>query len=210
MVFQTERVKKQFNNRIQENSIVIPNPISVPCVLNEKKEKRIVSAGRLTKQKNQEMLINAFSKAVKKHPEYKLYIYGEGELRDKLSDKISELGNDDKIFLPGNILDLHKEISDSEIFVLSSDYEGLSNALLEAMMMGFACISTNCAGADEYIKTGENGIVVPVGNEDELEKAILFMMENDEKRTNMGLAAKESAKKFCSENVLEIWHSIID
>ena len=210
IVFQTQRVKNQFNCKIKNNSTVIPNPISVSVEAAEKTQKKIVSVGRLAKQKNHKMLIEAFAGVVKKYPEYKLYIYGEGNLRQELTEQIKELGISKNVILPGNILNVHKEIVNAECFVLSSDYEGLSNALLEAMMMGLPCIATECAGADEYIINEKNGLLVPIGNADSMEKALLYMIENKQKRILMGHAAKQASENFTSEKVLKSWHSIID
>lgn len=99
------------------------------------------------------MLIQAFAEISPQNPDYQLIIYGEGPLRQELESLISNLHLDNKIFLPGFKKNIHELISDAEIFVLPSDYEGLSNALLEAMCMGIPCISTNVSGIDEVIKT---------------------------------------------------------
>ena len=128
VVFQTNRVKQYFRKKICENSIIIFNPISVSILAKKVKEKKIVSAGRLSKQKNQELLIEAFSKISCRYPAYSLWIYGEGELRQQLVKQADSLGIRDKIHFPGNVPDIHEKISDAELFVLSSDYEGLSNA----------------------------------------------------------------------------------
>ncbi len=210
VVFQTKQVQNLFKHRIIKNSIVIPNPVSVSVERAKETKKQIVSMGRLTKQKNQKMLLSAFSEAVKKHPEYELIIYGEGELRKALTEQAEALGISEKVHLPGNVFNVHEKIKDSEIFVLSSDFEGLSNALLEAMRMGFPCISTTCAGADEYIVNYENGILVPVGDQDKMRDALLYMMEDEEETKKMGIRAKETSNLFCAENVLSKWRSVLD
>ncbi len=210
IVFQTQRVKNQFNSKIKDNSVVIPNPISVAAEAVDKPEKKIVSVGRLTKQKNHKMLLEAFARTVKKHPEYKLHIYGEGELREALTSQAQELGVSEHVFFPGNVMNVHEKICDAEFFVLSSDYEGLSNALLEAMMMGIPCVATDCAGSDEYIENNVNGKLVPVGDTDAMEEALLFMIENESERKAFGRKAKITAESFCASHVLEKWHEIID
>lgn len=210
IVFQTNRAKVYFNEKIQKKSRIIPNPIMVSADALEDTKKKVVSVGRLASQKNQTMLIEAFSEVVKKHPDYTLYIYGEGNLRQTLTDRIEALNLSDKVFLPGNILNLHEKIADAEIFALPSDYEGLSNALLEAMTMGLPCVSTNCAGADEYIENEKNGLLVPVGDTKAMEQALLYMIENPQKRVLMGNEAKKASLNFSSENILKVWHSVID
>ena len=210
IVFQTNRAKVYFNEKIQKKSEIIPNPIMVNAEAIKETEKKIVSVGRLASQKNQLMLIEAFYEVAKKHPDYTLYIYGEGNLRQKLTERIEELNLSGKVFLPGNILNLHEKIADAQVFALPSDYEGLSNALLEAMTMGLPCVSTSCAGADEYIENEKNGLLVPVGDTKAMEKALLYMIENPQKRVMMGCEAKKASQSFSSENILKVWHSVID
>lgn len=210
VIFQTRRVKDQFNEKVQRNGVVIPNPISVSVSTKKEREKKIVSVGRLTQQKNQKMLIEAFAAAVTKYPEYALYIYGEGDLRQELENKAKELGVSDKVFLPGNLLHVHEEIANAEFFVLPSDYEGLSNALLEAMVMGLPCISTDCAGSDEYIQNGKNGLLIPVGDTKAMVNAILYMMEHAEEREMFGTEGKRVSDIVSMENVMKKWHEVID
>ena len=166
IIFQTEWAKGCFPKYIQKKGIIIGNPVIVSEDKKELGTKKIVAVGRLTEQKNHKMLINSFKKINEYNKEYRLYIYGEGGLREKLEMQVRDLELQDYVFLPGNFIDIHKKISDADIFVLSSRYEGLSNALLEAMMMGIPCISTNYAGVNEIIVNGYNGILVP--NEDEI------------------------------------------
>lgn len=117
--------------------------------------KKIVTVGRLTVQKNQKLLIESFSEVLKKYPNIILEIYGDGEKREELKYIIKTLGVSNNVIFKGNILNVHEAIADAGLFVLSSDYEGLSNALMEAMMMGLPCISTTCAGSDELISDGK-------------------------------------------------------
>ena len=133
VVFQTNRAKSYFPKL--KNSVIIPNPITVSCVAENTNPNKLVNVGRLTAQKNQKMLIEAFSKIEKENPNAFLEIYGAGELENDLRRQITETGLEEKVFLMGNISNVHEKIADAAGFCLSSDYEGLSNALLEAMMM---------------------------------------------------------------------------
>lgn len=209
IVFQTERAKNYFDGKIKELGVIIPNPISVTCVA-EKSKKKIVSVGRLAPQKNQQLLISAFSEVLNKHPEYSLYIFGDGELKEQLERQVVNLELEEKVFFPGNKPNIHQEISDAEMFVLSSNYEGLSNAMLEAMMMGFPCISTNCAGADEYIVNEENGILVPLQDKKAMVNAMNYIIENKALASEMGKNAQKSVEKCNVEIVMSEWNKIIE
>lgn len=210
IVFQTRRAATHFPKKLQNNSVIIPNPISVDAVVSDKPKHKIVSVGRLAKQKNHQMLIDAFAEIVKKYPEYQLWIYGEGTLRSELEAYIQELQLQDKVFLPGNIPDIHQQISDAEMFVLPSNYEGLSNALLEAMMMGIPCISTTCAGSDEYINNGYNGLLVPIGDSRKMEVAIECLIEDDVFRYRIGKAGKRTVEQCDSQIVMRKWCKTIE
>lgn len=208
IVFQTKRAESYFGKLSLKNSIIIPNPIYVDSRRCEVTENKIVTVGRLTKQKNQELLINAFSEIHSKYPQYKLYIYGDGELYSELNNLVKQLSIDDSVVFAGNVPNVHEMISTAEMFVLPSNYEGLSNALLEAMIMGIPCISTRCAGSDEYIVNGENGLLVDVGDEDGLKNAMLKFIENSSLRDSCGNNAKNIIERVSKEVVLEKWYKL--
>ncbi|NPV51421.1 MAG: glycosyltransferase family 4 protein [Candidatus Methanofastidiosum sp.] len=210
VVFQTKWAQSCFSKRIQNKSVIIPNPIHVTGLASNTKEKKIVAVGRLVEQKNHAMLIRAFKKVHDNYPEYKLYIYGEGKLRDALVKQIKELGLTNAVFLPGNVSNIHEKIADAEMFVLSSNYEGLSNALLEAMMMGLPCISTDCAGSNEVIQNGENGILVRVGSEEELIEAIKLLISDYNIRSKISEGAVKSSTNFNADIIVKKWQEIIE
>ena len=195
-VLQTERARQYFGEKIKKNSVIIPNPIQIKAYADADFKFRIVTAGRLSKQKNHTMLINAFKAVHDKHPDFSLAIYGEGSERKSLEELVAKLGLTGIVELPGNVSDIHDKTKDAYMFVLSSDYEGLSNALLEAMMMGLPCISTDCSGSDEAITDGENGLLIPIGDTEQLTVAMLNLIENQEYRNKIGAAAKIVADKY--------------
>lgn len=174
-----ELLQKQYG--IKTKIVIIPNPITpnLPTWTGEN-SKEIITAARLTEQKNLPMLIDAFTLVIKKHPEYKLIIYGEGELRQQLEQKITHMNLQDSIFLPGFAKDIHHIMKNSYMYVSSSDYEGISNSMLEALGIGLPCICTNCpvGGASMFIDNGINGILTHVGNTYEMAGAIIKLIEN--------------------------------
>lgn len=190
-IFQTEGAKKQYPQRIQQRSVVISNPIDItvfPRKTNEIKKKKIVSVGRLVPQKNHEMLVNVFSKISEDYPEYSLIIYGEGRERNSLQKLIDVHDLSSKVILAGVKEDVLRQINDAELFVMSSNFEGLPNALIEAMALGIPVISTNCpsGGPASLIKDGYNGLLVPVGDEYEMERAIRLLLNDKGYSSNMG------------------------
>ena len=207
VVFQTERAKEYFPNL--KNGVIIPNPISVQCEAGEPKEGKIVTVGRLTPQKNQRLLIEAFSDIAAEFPSASLDIYGAGELEDNLRGLAEQLGLSGRVVLHGNSKNVHECIKDASVFCLSSDYEGLSNAFLEAMMMGIPCVCTKCAGADEYIKDGENGLLVDVGDRAGLANALRELLSDDGLRKKFGVEGKVTSIAFSEENVMKIWDKVI-
>lgn len=114
------------------------------------------------------------------HPKYKLDIYGEGNKREELNNLIIKNNLEDKVSLRGNSDKIFNELQNSDIFVLTSDYEGMPNALIEAMAMGLPVISTDCkgGGANFLIRDGVNGMLIPIGDYDVLVKAMRKLIED--------------------------------
>lgn len=215
-VFQTEQQKEYFCEEIQNKSTIIFNPIKNEFVNVENKnieklENTIITVGRLVEQKNQKMLIDAFSKVVSKHEGYILKIFGDGPLKEILEKQIEELNLKEKVILCGVTDDIKTELSKSKIFVLSSNYEGMPNALIEAMAMGCAVISTDCpcGGPRELIKSEKNGILIPIKNEKKLEKSINSLIESEEKIIEFGKKAKNIVGILKEENIIKKWDEYI-
>lgn len=103
-----------------------------------------------------------------------------------------------------------KDIADAEFFALSSDFEGLSNALLEAMAMGFPCVSTDCEGSTDVIENGANGLLVPRGDENAMLQAMLTLAEREEYREQLGKQAKRTSARFNKKRVAEEWAEMIE
>jgi len=183
-----------YSRRIQSKAFVVPNPVSdafavAPPVLIERVE-RIVTLGRLVHQKNHRLLIAAFAKAHARYPSLQLTIYGEGKMREDLHAQAITCGVADAVHLPGRRDDAVNVLRENDLFVLSSDYEGFPNALIEAMCVGLPCISTNCpTGPGELLKD-DRGILTPPGDEGELSNAIIRMVEQPQEAAAMGARAR--------------------
>ncbi len=209
VVFQTKRASTYFKKCKLKNACVIPNPVAVECKAEGMVPGKIITVGRLTAQKNQKMLLEAFARVKKDFPHITLHLFGGGELKDTLVTQARDLGISDCVFFRGNVLDVHQQMKDATLFVLPSDYEGLSNALLEAMMMGIPCISTDCAGSDEYIVSGENGLLVPVGDTEALTAAMRRMLQDEEKARDLGKKGALAVDGLKKETILEEWSRVL-
>ena len=205
-IFQTEDAKKCFGKSIQRKSIVIGNPIKsdLPswCEI-ESHNKSIVTAVRLEKAKNIPMLLEAFSKVIQTYSDYRLIIFGEGSEHNNITDKINELNMQNNVTLKGRSHTWHEEAIHSSMFVLSSNYEGMSNSLLEALAMGMPVISTDhpIGGAREVIENGKNGFLVPVGDVNALANKIKEIIENKELQMRFSKEA-EKIKEIMNVQVI--------
>lgn len=214
VVFQTRGASEYFSEQIRSKSCIIANPIetsNLPFWCEHNHRKVFITACRLNEQKNIPMLIRAFIKLHKHYPEYSLEIYGKGELEKELNKIIVENDATSYISLLGHTTNIHEKMSECLAFVLPSDYEGLSNSMLEALAIGIPCICTDCppGGARTFIKNEVNGLLTPVGDEkalyDAMEKLILNVdMAYDFSKYSIGIRDELDAKVIC-----ERWEKLI-
>lgn len=202
---------------VHKPKAVIPNPIpeskvSVNKEFSERRDEICNTARLVLHQKRQDVLIYAFKKVLEKHPEMKLVLFGDGIDADRAKDIAINLNIEDKVIFKGTVSNPIEYIVNSKLFVLSSDYEGISNSLAEAMSAGLTCISTDTSpgGARLLIDDGVNGCIVPCNDPDALAKKICYCLDNPEKSDSMARNAKESIKKFSEERISNMWFSFID
>lgn len=214
VVVQTKKNQEYFGKTVQRKSTVIYNPIdlkeNVGIALTSQKEKKVVTAGRLIPQKNQEMMLRAFAKVNELHPEYQLVIYGEGPSRESLESISKELKLEECVIFPGNVSDLHDRIKTAEMFVLSSDYEGMPNALIEAMCLGLPSISTKVSGATDLILDHENGLLTELGDQEAFEKAMLEFIENKELAEKLAKNAAKLNDELEVGKIMQQWMKFIE
>ncbi len=210
-VVQTADIKAYYPSFIRKKTTVIANPVSpgifsLPSV--EKKDV-VVCVGRLVAQKNHRMLINSFAAIADRHPSYQLVIYGEGPLRERLMRQVRALGMEDRIFLPGRTKDLFSRLREARIFCLSSLYEGMSNALIEAMCLRLPVITTRVSGVDELIRNEENGLVIPVNDEVSYSEALDRLMGDKSFQTFLGENHRHHTSLFNINTITMLWEHII-
>lgn len=213
-VFQTKDAQKYFSAQIQERSTIIFNPLktNLPEPYVGSRKKKIVSVGRLNKQKNYPLLFAAFESFSRSYPEYTLEIFGEGELQGRLEADIQQRGLKEKVVFHGFCKDVHSQIVDAAFFVMASDFEGMPNALIEAMAMGLPCISTDCpcGGPRTLIHNMENGVLVPIKEKDALIEAMCYLAESCERAESLGRNALRIRQEVEQEAIVEKWLSYIE
>ena len=152
-----------------------------------------------------------FSLIADEFPDYSLIIYGEGSLRKELESYVKEKNLQGRVFLPGAKDNIQERIKDASLFVLSSDYEGIPNALIEAMAIGLPCVSTDCSpgGAKELIESGENGLIVECENPKLLAAAVKSMMVEREESRRMGTQARLIRNRVDKHQIADSWLGII-
>lgn len=156
-----------------------------------KKLRNFVAVGRLEKQKNFELLIHAFSEVVKQYNEATLRIFGEGSLYEKLSEIICESGLENNVTLCGRVTDVLSELQRADVFVMSSDYEGMPNALMESMAIGLPCIATDCPSGPAELLAEGRGWVTECENVEKLSLQMLDVISNPQTAEQAGRKAKE-------------------
>ncbi len=213
VVFQTEDAKAFFGKEIQSHGTVIPNPLKsgLPTWDEDNHKKEIIAAGRLSGQKNFKMLINAFASFSRKFPDYTLTICGDGNLKEELLNQASSLGVADKIAFPGHVTDIHDRMTKAGIYVSSSDFEGLSNSMLEAMAIGIPVVCTDCpvGGARMFIKDGVNGFLVPVGDSSAMADKLERLAQDDRLQKTFSVNARELKEELDVSRICEKWERLI-
>ncbi len=209
IVFQTKDAKECFAVRLQNKGKIIFNPVSelLPELHRGERVKKIVAVGRLDEQKNHKLLIDAFKDFVLKHPDYELHIYGRGPLQETLTEYIQKSGLQGKVILAGFRKDVWSEAANASVYVLSSDYEGMPNSLLEAMAMGMPVVSTDCpiGGAAMLIEQEKNGLLVPVGDKEALYKALCYLIENVELAEQLAENAAKIRESMSVSRICDEW-----
>lgn len=219
VIFQTEDAMRAFSAQVRKRSAVLPNALDESFVRERytgKRENEIVMVGRLDANKNHRLLLRAFARLHQEYPGLIIKIYGGGlagsDTEPALRALAGELGIADKVRFMGRRSDIRDQIERSRIFVLSSDYEGMPNALLEAMATGLAVISTDCpcGGPGAVIRDGENGLLIPVGDETALTAALRRILDDPALEESLGREAAKLARELAPEKVCREWQEEIE
>ncbi len=216
IVFQTEGARDFFKKTIRDKSVIIPNPVilkNLPDRWSGERKDEIVTAGRFELvTKRQDLILQAIKKVITVHPDIKMVFYGDGDDKLKIEKMVYDLGLAQHVILAGVTNNIFESIRYSKLFVMASDSEGIPNALIEAMSVGMACVSTDCSpgGARLLIENMKNGMIVPRGDANVLADAMIFLLDDEKKREEFGIEAMKITEKFKPAIIYKMWDSYID
>ena len=203
------------NNDIKK-SVIIPNPID-DKYLEYKKEfsnipKHIISIGRLSDQKNYPLAINAFNNVLKKYPNLLYHIYGKGEDKEKIESLIKELNLEGKVILEGFTTDINKIYENADIYLMTSNFEGMPNALAESLAVGIPSISTDCEfGPIDLIDNEDMGILVKEHSVEAVENALIHMIEKYGYYVSKSNYVKETMKeRYSLDKITGEWIKVLE
>lgn len=202
-IAQTAFAKSVFEaRRYNKNIISLPNPLKKIKNLGEgdKERKVIINVGRLVPEKNQKELIQIFKNLNRR--DWKLYIIGDGPLKDDLQNQINKLELKENVVLVETTNDIDSWMERADIFAFTSISEGFPNSLSEAMAFPLACISYDCpAGPNEMIEDGVNGILVPMDNTNEYTRKLLGLIENKELRNKFKASLHNYKQQYSIQKI---------
>lgn len=214
-VFQTQEAASFFSKRIQNKGIILKNPLNIeniPERFTGERRKVVVGTGRLFDQKNFPLLISAFSEFYKTHSDYKLVIFGEGHKRQELEDFANKMLAPGSWEMPGRTSNWQEQAKDAKMFVLSSDFEGMPNALIEAMATGIPSISTDCpsGGSRELIENNINGILIPINDKDAMVEAMCKLADDSEFAETLSQNGVKLQEELNSEVICKKWYDYLE
>ena len=218
VVLQTDTQLERVRDMNWKNKVVISNPVSDVALETDEHDytrpcRTITMAGRLEKSKNYPMVLDMMELLHHKYPDVKLRIFGQGSLKEEIEREIVNRKLEEVVSLNGWTADIVVEHQKADMYILSSDYEGMPNALMEAMACGLPCISTDCpTGPSSLIVNGENGILVPVGNVGVMTDAVeRILCMTTKERAQMGMRAKDTIyKAYNKEIITKKWERLFE
>ncbi|MDO4342571.1 MAG: glycosyltransferase [Eubacteriales bacterium] len=213
-IFQTEQQAAYFSPRIQKRGVVLDNPLELsrlPESYAGERTHTVVTAARLAPQKNLPLLIGAFSDFFRTHPDWRLILYGEGEERETL-ERLADALPEGVVSLPGAMADVTDRIRTAGMFVLASDFEGMPNALIEAMAEGLPVIATDCpaGGPAALIRTEENGLLVKPGDRAAMANAMARIADDPALALRLSGAAATIRMRLDGAAVAEKWRGYLE
>lgn len=213
LVCQTSDSKKYYQANGVKKIAIIANPVNEKLPLWDLKDAEhiVVNFCRLEPQKNLKLLIDAFSEFRKKHKSFKLRIFGDGSQKQMLEHYITSKDLNSCIEILPFSKDIHHVVKKCYMFVSSSDYEGMSNSMLEALAMGVPSVITDCpiGGAHDIVENNYNGILVPCRNIEMMVQGMTKIADDDKLAQLLSKNAMNVRKKLNLNSIILLWQNAI-
>jgi len=210
VIFQTEYQKEYYGKWCGHNGVVVGNPVSAPVYRGSHTCQDILAVGRLVPQKNYPLLIRAFAEIASDYPEKHVYIYGIGSEEASLRSLAASLGLEGRVHLCGSDSRIFEKMQTFRYFVMTSNYEGLSNALLEALASGMICVTTDWNGAGEVIQDGINGFMTPLNDPNALACRLREIFSGKYDLEGIRASAVETGSQYSRDVMIGRWFQAID
>ena len=212
VVFQTKQASEYFTNRVRDKSVVIFNPVNevFKTIEWDCQSSNIVAVGRLEPQKNYFMLLSAFEKLSNINRNLNLIIVGDGSLRTQLEQYVNKHCLDKRVSFLGQISKVEDVLGNALLYVLTSDYEGMPNSLMEAMTAGVPCIATDCPCGGPKALLGDSLYLVRCNEDKELADRINMFIDDIGLMKAASVKMKERAKLFSTDEVMRQWINYIE
>lgn len=215
-VFQTEGARDFYNGVIKSKSTIIPNPVTVKAteiIPYENRSNDIVFVARFDiKQKRQDVMIEAFEKITKENENLRLVFYGEGEDKKLIEKKVDSLNISNRVIFAGKVKNIGEYIKIAKYCVLTSDFEGIPNAIIEALSLGVPVVATDCSpgGAKLLVKNGINGFLVPRGDAESISQSIMYLEQNPDVAKKFAKEAVKIRSEYSPDKILNDWINYIE
>lgn len=215
-VFQTEKAKLYYK-KLSRKSIVIPNPVNPLLNLQtfvpySTRPHKIVFVGRMSLiQKRQDILLKAMKEINNILPDYKLYLYGNGPSEKEIKNLVTEYGLTNSVVFCGSVTNVVEYIKDARLMLLSSDYEGIPNSIIEAFQVGVPVVTTDCSpgGCRVLIDDNYNGNIVPFRDYHALAEKSIELLNDENKASNYINNSKRKLEEFAPSYVFEKWNNYL-
>lgn len=210
VVLQTRECMEFFPKAVQHKAVILHNPVNEVFFENPyegEREHTIVTVGRIDENKNQALLLRAFALIAADYPDYQIILYGKGDQEENLKQLARDLEIADHVTFAGNVSDVAEQIKKAGVFVLTSNTEGMPNALIEAMVLGLPVIATDCpcGGPRDLIEDGVNGVLTPVGDVNKMKENLQYVLNDLQNALHMGQMARETTDIYREEIVYREW-----
>ena len=212
VIFQTNWEQSCYHKKIQNKGVVIPNPLSI--IINNHgsyKMKKFFTLSRLLiNQKRQDVLVKAFALFHNTHPDYELEIYGKGDDKQIILKLIEEVNGQEYMHIFDPIPNIHEKVIDHRCFVMTSDFEGMSNALLECYSLGIPCISSDWPGVEDIVSNGVDGLIYKRQDVKQLAELMANVAEDDKLCSAITKNAIKNSYRFDENDVISRYCEVIE